>query len=173
MRHVSILLLLVMLGCNPSSKVLSSWKRADEGTKDYKKLMVMAIFPNMQVRATVEEALVRHLADYGIKSTVSYDLFPLAGKQEEFFAMAKDTAIVNSIKKNMKRRIVENGVEGLFMISLFDVEKSKEYHEDQVVVSGPAYGYYPGYYGAHPGGYYGSYYDYYAYSVGTVHSEGY
>ena len=133
----------------------------------------MAIFPNMQVRATVEEAMVSQLANYGIKSTVSYDYFPLAARQDEILAMAKDTAIVRQVKENMRRRIVEKGIEGLFMISLFDTEKEQEYHQENVTVVAPAYGYYPGYYGANPYNYYGSYYDYYAYNIGTVHTEGY
>lgn len=175
MRIITVLswVFLFSFGCSPSSKVLSSWKLPAEETKDYKKIMVMAIFPNMQVRATVEEAMVRQLANYGIKSTVSYDYFPLAARQDEILAMAKDTAVVRQVKENMRRRIIEKGVEGLFMISLFDVEKDQQYHEENVMVVGPAYGYYPSYYGATPVNYYGSYYDYYAYNVGTVHSEGY
>ena len=170
---VFIWALLFSFGCSPSSQVLSSWKHDAVQTKDYKKIMVMAIFPNMQVRATVEEAMVRQLANYGIKSTVSYDYFPLAARQDEILAMANDTAIVRQVKENMRRRIIEKGVEGMFMISLFDVEKTKEYHEENVTVIAPAYGYYPSYYGATPYNYYGSYYDYYAYNVGTVHTDGY
>jgi len=171
---IRLALLVLLISCESQSKILSSWKYPDSQPKDYQKLMVMAIFPSMQVRATVEDALVQNLAKQGITATVSYGLFPLAGKQKEIFELAKqDTSVINEMKRNMKEKIKREGIEGVFMISLFNKEVSQQYHENTYMSSAYAYGYYPAYYGGVPSGYTGSYYDYYMFNSGVVHREGY
>jgi hypothetical protein len=136
--------------------------------------MIVAMTPNLQTRVTIEEAVVRHLKSQGVHATIGYDLFPMAGKAKELLGMARDSAMVASMKNNVRKKIKDNGVDGLMIISAFDVQKTEQYHEDaSLTVVAPAYGYYPGYYGGNPYAYTGSYYDYYAYTAGTVHSEGY
>ena len=166
--------LFLVFSCTSSTKLMSSWKRDGAATKNFKKLMVVGMFPNLQTRITLEEAVVRHLKAQGVHATIGYDLFPMAGKAEELLAMARDSAMVASMKNNVQRKIKENGVDGLMMISAFDIQKTEQYNEGaSVTVVGPAYGYYPGYYGGNPYAYTGGYHDYYAYSAGTVHSQGY
>ena len=172
---LALSILLIATACTSSSKLISSWKDPEVQSASYKKLMVFAIFPNMQTRVMAEDAMVNHLKSEGISAIPSYRDFPLGGMAKQFLSMAKDSAMVASIKKNIKQKIDNQEADGLIFISAFDVQKTKEYHQgSSLTIAGPAYGYYPGYYGnAQPYGYRGSYYDYYAYAVGTVYGPGY
>jgi len=166
---------MIAVACSPSTRLISSWKSPEVESAKYDKLMVFAIFPNMQTRVIAEDAMIAHFKEKGIKAIPSYRDFPLGGMAKQFMGMEKDSAIVAGIKQNIKDKIAKQEADGLIFISAFDVQKTKEYHQgSSLTIAGPAYGYYPGYYGnAQPYGYRGSYYDYYAYAVGTVYGPGY
>lgn len=171
-----ILSMLFFVGCTSSSKLVGSWSGKDAEPKTYKKLVVMALFPDMKTRVAAEEAVVAQFQAKGIKARVSHDEFPMLGKADELMGMARDSAMIESLKQGFRKKVVDKGADAVLMISAFDVQKTKQYHSGgpSITIAGPAYGYYPnGYYaGAAP--YPGStYYDYYGYHVGTIQSAGY
>ena len=90
--------------------------------------------------------------------------------------MARDSATLENLKQGFRDKVKRKGADGLMIISAFDVQKTKEYHQGgpSLVVAGPAYGYYPNGYNseAAPFGR-ATYYDYYGYNVGAVQSKGY
>lgn len=169
--------LLMATGCGPSSKLVSSWSGDSAEAKKYHKLYVMAMFPKMETRVAIENAMVDALVAKGVRARVSYDEFPMAGKSKELMAMARDSAMVESLKQGFKDKVVKKEADGILMISAFDIEKTKEYHQGgpSITIAAPAYGSYPypGYGGSSSPYVYGTYYDYYAYNVATAHSEGY
>jgi hypothetical protein len=154
---------------------MSSWGNPEASQKNFQKLTVLAIFPNMQTRVAAEDALVSHLEAKGIKAYPSYRDFPLAGQAKQLMELARDTNMVKMIKQSFKKKISDKGIDALMFVNAYDVQKTKEYHQgSSLTIAAPAYGYYPGYYGnAYPTSYRGSYYDYYAYAVGTVYGKGY
>ncbi len=175
---VFIFSLLVAAGCGPSSTLMTSWSEDSAEAKKYHKLYVMAMFPNMETRVAVENAMVDALVAKGIRAMVSYDEFPMAGKSKELMEMARDSTMVEQLKHGFKDKIIKKEADALFMISAFDVQKTKEYHQGgpSITIAAPVYGNsypYPGYGGSSSPYAYGSYYDYYAYNVATAHSEGY
>ncbi|AEV33375.1 hypothetical protein [Owenweeksia hongkongensis] len=180
MRIITIFIftLLVATGCGPSSNLMSSWSGESEEAKKYHKLYVMAMFPNMETRVAVENAMVDALVAKGVRAMVSYDEFPMAGKAKELMGMARDSAMLESVKQSFKEKVIRKEADGIFMISAFDIQKTKEYHQGgpSITIAAPVYGNsypYPGYGGSSSPYAYGSYYDYYAYNVATAHSEGY
>src|SRR5690606_15675666 len=91
--------LLIAAGCTPSSKLVSSWSGDSAEAKKYHKLYVMAMFPQMETRVAVENAMVDALVAKGISARVSYDEFPMMGKTDELMAMARDSAMIESLKQ--------------------------------------------------------------------------
>lgn len=168
-------LFIALFSCSPSTRLVSAWKNPETQSQEFKELMVMAMFPNTQVRVTIEDALVEKLKAQGVAAKPSYADFPLAGMTKQLMGMAKDTNIVNQIKNGFRQKIEKSGIDGLMFVNAFHIEKDKEYHPgSSLSVVAPAYGYYPSYYGnVYPSAYRGSYYDYYGYAVGTVYGQGY
>lgn len=168
--------MLFITSCGSSSKLLTSWSSPQEEAKTYKKLLVMAVFPNMETRAAAENAMVEELNARGIRAKVTFDAFPMAGNTKELIGMARDSATLESLKQGFREKVKRKEADGLMIISAFDVQKTKEYHQGgpSLVVAGPAYGYYPNGYNseAAPFGR-ATYYDYYGYNVGAVQSKGY
>ncbi len=165
----------IAVSCSSSSSLTSAWSAPGIEAKDFQKLTVMAIFPDMQVRVMAEDALVNELAAKGIQAQPSYRVFPLAGQVKQLMGMARDSNVVKMIKNGIKQKILDQEIDGLIFLNAYNIEKTKEYHQgSSISIAAPAYGYYPGYYGnAYPSTYRGSYYDYYAYAVGTVYGKGY
>lgn len=175
---IFIFTLLVITACDPSSKLVNSWSEDSAEAKKYHKLYVMAMFPNMETRVAVENAMVDALVAKGVRARVSYDEFPMLGNSKELMAMARDSAMLEKIKQGFKDKVEKKEADALFMISAFDVEKTKEYHQGgpSITIAAPVYANsypYPGYGGSSSPYAYGSYYGYYAYNVATAHSEGY
>jgi uncharacterized lipoprotein YajG len=168
-------ILILVSSCSPSTSLTSAWNNPEQTNNTFEKLTVMAIFPDMHVRMTAEDALVKQLAAKGIKAFPSYDEFPLAGQTKQFIGLAKDSIMVNQLKTSFQQKIKEKGIDGLMIIKPFDVKTTQEYHQGPgFSIVAPAYGYYPVYYGNTGAiNYPGAYYDYYAYAVGTVYEPGY
>ena len=170
-----IFALLISTGCDPSSKLVSSWGADLPEGKSYKKLYVMAMFPNMETRVAVENSMVDVLVAKGIRARVSYDEFPMAGKADELMGMARDSAMIEKLMEGFKDKVVRKEADGLFIMSAFDVEQTEEYHQGgpSITIAAPAYATYPyaGYEGTSSP--YSTYYGYYGYNVATAHSEGY
>lgn len=179
MRVLSLFVIITLaISCTPSSKLVSSWSGDSAEAKKYHKLYVMAMFPKMETRVAIENAMVDALVAKGIRARVSYDEFPMMGKTNELMGMARDSAMIESLKQGFKDKVIRKEADAVFMISAFDVEKTKEYHQGgpSITIAAPVYGNsypYPGYGGSSSPYAYGTYYDYYAYNVATAHSEGY
>lgn len=166
---------LILTACSPSTKLVSSWSESGHEPHKFQKLMVMAVFPNMETRAAAENAMVDALVAKGVRAMVTYDAFPLAGNAKDLMEMARDSAQMEELKQGFREKVKRKGADGLMIISVFDVEKTKEYHQGgpTLVVGAPTYGYYSSGYGtaAAPFGQ-PTYYDYYGYNVAALHSQG-
>jgi hypothetical protein len=164
-KQVPVLLLLIsiVLGCTPSTKLTTSMKAPDVAPKQFNKLAILAFLPDISNRATVEAAVEEQLRAQGIKGSVTFDLFPLAGDKELIQKMGLDP---DSMKEIVRKKVTENAIDGLLTISLLDANREERYVEGSNFSVGvplnavdPAYGY--------------TYYDYYHYAYTTVSKPGY
>ncbi|NOR75261.1 MAG: hypothetical protein GQ525_08880 [Draconibacterium sp.] len=181
MRNLSIAFLLISIlfvSCGPSTKLVRSWANEEVDSKSYNKLAIVGLTPNASSRYLIERAIVKDLLASGIKAIPTYEIFPFAGKMNELGDLIKDK---EDLKNRVVKKVTENEIDALMIISIFDIEKEQRFVSDHNYGMGGA-GYYGspymtggmGYYGStYAVGGMGSYYNYYAYSVGTIYNEGY
>jgi len=138
----------------------------------YNKIGIGVLIPSTPKRIIVESALEEKFKEKGINAVATFNMFPLAGKAKEIIAMAKPTK--EEIRKVVDEGINKNNLDALMLVTLLDVKKEQRYVETSSVTIGmPGYGG-TGYYGnSYSDPYRSGYTDYYAYSVGTVYSNGY
>jgi len=160
--------------CGPSTKLVTSWANEEDTPKTYQKLAVLALTPNASNRYLIERAIVKDFKDDGIKAIPTYEIFPMAGRMTDLESLIGDA---DELIRMVVQKVTENHIDALMIISVFNIEKEQRYVNDHNYAMGGA-GYYGSpYYGG--AGYYGSphmagaYYNYYAYSIGTVYSQGY
>jgi len=166
----------LLAGCSPSTRLVSSWKPKEATAKNYNKLAVAVLFPSISNRMITEEALTVSLKARNIKAIQTFDTFPLAGKAKELLSMAKDP---EELKESVKQKVKDNNIDALMIVTLFDTKKEERYVEGSSFTLGGTGFYGNGYYGnsyygnlspRYPGG---SYYDYYTYSAYTMSNPGY
>ncbi|GAB1451497.1 hypothetical protein MASR2M47_15530 [Draconibacterium sp.] len=180
MKHLvkgSIILIsaIVMVACSTSTKLTSSWKNKDEGTKQFEKIAVVAISPDQSNRYLIERALVKDLTAQNLKAVPTYEIFPFAGKMGEIISKSENP---EALKERIKNKVTEQKIDALMIVALLDKEKEQRYVNNNNFYMGGT-----GYYGTPYMGTaavgigvpyaYGAYYNYYAYSVGTVYDAGY
>jgi hypothetical protein len=180
MKHLvkgSIILIsaIVMVACSTSTKLTSSWKNKDEGTKHFEKIAVVAISPSQSNRYLIERALVKDLTAQDLKAVPTYEIFPFAGKMGEVISKSENP---EALKERIKNKVNEHKIDALMIVALLDKEKEQRYVNNNNFYMGGT-----GYYGTPYMGTaavgigvpyaYGAYYNYYAYSVGTVYDAGY
>ena len=84
MRIIKTLLLLLLLfsltGCATVSMV-SSWKEQSATSKNYKKILVVGITENRQMRQVFEEVLAGEMSKKGVAATAGYTITGIEAKQ--------------------------------------------------------------------------------------------
>jgi hypothetical protein len=107
--------------------------------------------------------MVADFKDDGIKAIPTYEIFPMAGRIGGLGDMGNDP---ESLKKMVIKKVTDNNIDALMVISVFDVKKEQRYVNDRNYVMGGT-GYYGNPYMR------GAYYNYYSYSIGTIYNQGY
>jgi hypothetical protein len=162
------------VACGPSTKLLGSWTNKDELNNKYEKLAVAVLVPNNSPRYLMERAFVKDLKENDINATATYDIFPLAGKQDQLAELDED---LEARRERVKAKVQEHGIDALVIVTLLDTKKEQRYVNSQTYNMAGT-GYYGGY---GPGvglGYgspfmYGAYYNYYSYSAANMYQPGY
>lgn len=153
----------MFVSCGPSTKLVRSWVNEDESQNKYEKLAVVALTPNNSNRYLMERAIVADFKDDGIKAIPTYEIFPMAGRIGDLGEIEGNP---ESLKKMVIKKVKDNNIDALMVISVFDIEKEQRYVNDRDYVMGGT-----GYYGSPYMR--GAYYNYYAYSIGTMYNDGY
>jgi hypothetical protein len=138
----------LLMGCR-SSQITSSWKDSTRQTKDYSKIMVLALIgdPDRTVREKMEEHLADDLRDLGYTAvTASEEYGPKA------FEGLKEIDAVNLL--------AEKGIEAVITIVLLDKEKER-YYVPGIIHNSPN------------GLSYQRFWNYYSTMVGRVYAPGY
>jgi len=154
---------LLMSACGPTTKLLSSWTNENQTEHQFEKLAVAAIFPDNSNRYLTERALVDKLKENNISAIPTYEIFPLAGRVSEIQSLVNDS---EALRERVKQKVVENKIDGLIIITLFNLETEQRFVNDRDFSMGGT-GYYGNMYAT------GAYYNYYAYSIGTIYNNGY
>jgi hypothetical protein len=150
-RFVFALLLLVLAGCAPNTKITGSWKNPGLN-RNYHTVFVSALTGNAVVRSTIEQEMAKALSAKGLVPIKSIDIFPPG--------FLKDSVERGQVMKTIRKQKAD----AIMTISLQKKETESRY------VSGtyaPMSRY--DYYGSF-GGYYGYWYPN-AYSPGYYQQE--
>jgi hypothetical protein len=152
--HPPVFVFLFVLAACSATNMITSWKDQGVEPKKYQKIAVVALTPNMESRATVEEAVAGQLRAKGIKAYATFNTFPFAAKIGE---LDFDKA---TIEQKIREKINDNHFDALMTIVLLDKQKEQRYVEGtSISLAAPVYGY--------------PYYGYYSYAYTTVYSTGY
>lgn len=146
-------IVMVLISCSPSQKVLSSWVNKEElKGKKYSKVFVMALTQNQSSRTIVEFDLAATLKEHGYESVKSIDA--LAGSFKE---------TTQPTKEDILAKVRELNCDVIFTLSLLDSKTETRYVQGTSVYYAP----YPTY------GYYGGFGNYYGHYGPAVYSSGY
>lgn len=148
----SILFLLLTLGaCSPTVKVTGSWKTPTppEGKK-FKKLFILAITSNGELRSTLEHDLGEAATKRGYQILKSEDAFPPA-----------DTGNVVVKKEDILNKAREMGCDGILSFAVLSQSEQSRYVPGMYAYNPVAYGFYDMFAG------------YYTYMAPVVYSPGY
>ena len=77
---VVMALVLLLSGCNKSTKVISEWDAGRDATEKRERIAVVAMMPESLQRLTVEQEIVRVMREAGRNALVSSDIPGLTGK---------------------------------------------------------------------------------------------
>lgn len=145
-----LLVAIILQGCY-STDISASWMGDNHEPQKYKKLLVIGMSTNVAARATVEDELVYFMRLKGINAISASSVMP------------PDRAIVSEPHDVQKAKLVAEGFDGIFAISLLEKTESTKYVQGSSAYA-PATFY---------GGYYGSFYSYYPYMYSNVYQPGY
>src|SRR6185295_12038057 len=112
-----------LAACSTTTNMVASWKDQGAEPKKYQKVAVVALTPNMEGRATVEEAVAGQLRAKGIKAYATFNTFPFAGKIGE---LDFDKA---TIERKIREKINDNHFDALLTIVMLDKQKEERYVE--------------------------------------------
>lgn len=147
---------LAQLSCQ-STKLTNSWKRTEADAKSFKKLGVVMLSPKVSNKATIETELAELLREKGIKASTTYNIFPLAGKNDVIKQLDLDP---DQLKEYITKRVNKFEFDGLLIVSLLDKQQEEQYNRgSSVTLVAPAYSYY--------------YAGYYSYVTNAMYSPGY
>jgi hypothetical protein len=156
LKLITVLFFAALFAGCVATQLIGSQKTSDAAPKQYQKLGVVVLSPQMSNRATVEVAVAEAFRAKGVKAIATYDIFPMAGKIEEI----KQNMDQEAIQQKIRERVTANNLDALLIITLFD--KTKETHYVQgssFSISAPVYGF--------------PYYGYYGYAYSSVYDPGY
>jgi len=150
----SIILLIIVAvslqGCY-STSVSASWMSDNHDARNFKKLLVIGMSTNVAARATFEDELVYFMRLKGINAIAASSI------------MAPDRAALAQSEEEQKKRLVDNGFDGVFSISLLEKNNTTKYVAGTTTYAPVSF----------YGGYYGSYYSYNSHMYSNVYQPGY
>ena len=155
MKYIHTLVILMVAtvllqGCY-STSISASWMSEEHQPKNFKKLMVIGMSTNVAARATFEDELVYFLRMKGINAVAASSVMP------------PDRAIVSETPEVQKKRLVDEGFDGVFAISLLEKNNSTKYVSGTTAYAPMSF----------YGGFYGSFYSYYPHMYSNVYQPGY
>lgn len=121
--------LIIVAGCNPTSKITSSWKAENVQPKDYNKILVLGLMnvPDRTIREKMEEHLAGDLKTLGYNAVCACEVFD----PKAFNDMTEEAAI-NKLKNQ--------GIDAVLTVVLLDKQKERKYVPGNIYYS--PYGYY-------------------------------
>lgn len=152
LRSIVILLVVAvsLQGCY-STSVSASWMSDNHAARNFKKLLVIGMSTNVAARATFEDELVYFMRLKGINAIAASSV------------MSPDRAAVAESPEVQKKRLVANGFDGVFAISLLEKNNTTKYVAGTTTYAPVSF----------YGGYYRSYYSYNSYMYSNVYQPGY
>ena len=141
---------LYLQGCY-STNISASWMTENHSPQKYKKILVIGMSTNVAARATVEDELVYFMRLKGINAISASSVLP------------PDRSVVSEPREVQKKKLQENGFDGIFAISLLEKKESTKYVQGSSTYAPVSF----------YGGYYSSFYSYYPYMYGNVYQPGY
>jgi hypothetical protein len=145
-----ILLISLITGCSPSTKILGSWTSPSKPAGGYNNIFVTAITENLLARQEVENDIDEILKREGINAASSFEIIPPGFVPS---AATKDK-IINAIKAK--------GHDAALTVALLDQTTETRYVPGTAMYSPMVYG-----------GAYRSFYGYYSYYSPAMYTPGY
>ncbi|RAJ79149.1 hypothetical protein CLV59_106210 [Chitinophaga dinghuensis] len=145
------LVVLLLGACGTTVHMTGTWKATDAPAGGYHKILITSLSSNMGARQTIETDLAATLAQKGLVTGRSLDMFP------PNFDPKNEVS-----RKDMAEKIRAAGYTAILTTSLINKESETRYVPGTMM-----YAPYPAY------GWYGSFWGYYGYMYGTVYSPGY
>lgn len=147
---VGILVLAMVSGCSPSTKILGSWASPDKKAGGYTNIFVTAITENLLARQEVENDIDELLQKQGIAAVSSFEIIPPG-----FIPNANNKdEVVDAIKAG--------GHDAILTMALLDQTTETRYVPGSAMYAPMGYG--RGY---------GSFYGYYSYYSPAMYTPGY
>ncbi len=140
--------------CSSVTEVSGIWRKPAVSAKKFSKVAVLGVSGDIVKRAAVENAVVVQLKKLGINAVSGTNILP-----DSFIDSNADGKVDNEKKEAIQTKFKEQGVDGVFVISLMDVKESERYVPGSTYYT-PATGYYP-------------FYNYYSSTYNVVHTPGY
>ena len=163
MKNIAAVLFLsmFMFSCS-STNIISSWTNETYESQPYKKVLVLAVSEKLSDRTAFEGNLVKALREEGVNAFSSLSLFP------------KELSGTPPSKEVITAALVEQGVDGIFIISLADI-KEEERYVPPTTYTEPVrtYNNQPSYHHTDYPYYNTGYYNYYSTQYRTVTEPGY
>jgi hypothetical protein len=158
---------MIITSCSHTA-LLSTWHDVDEPAHTFDKLAIIALAESRVNRGSMENAMVKVFSEYGINAVSTMNIFP---NPTEFEGQNVDR---EAVEKEFKEKIEANGIDGIILIALLNVEEDEYYVEGSTQYVSGGYGGYPYRYPMHTNPYYGyNYYNYYSNYAVQVSTPGY
>ncbi len=143
--------LLVIAACSPQVQVTGFWKTPTPPVdKKFKKLFILAIVSNGEMRSTLEHDLSDAATKRGYEVLRSEEAFP-----------AKDTGLVVVTKEEILKKATEMGCDGILSFAVLSQSEQSRYVPGLYAYNPVSYGFYDMFAG------------YYSYMAPVVYSPGY
>lgn len=115
-RTLAIAVMVMMVGCANTTQLVSV-EKSDLAKTPYKKVMVLAITDNGQVRQVIEQGLASELDKAGVSNVVASLSMP----------GGLDTDKPDEIRAQAELAVKENGVDSVLVVSLLSAEVRQDY----------------------------------------------
>lgn len=138
---LAVLVIALFTSCAPSTQIVKTWSDPSlnaETVKTYKKVLVIAQMKDDSSRRIAEDKIAASSANGNFLQSYNY----IKSSQQE--------------TKLVVDNLLKDGIDGIILMRLTDIEKSTSYVPGTTYYGGWGYG--PGYYGGYGWGYGGAYY---------------
>ncbi|MEO8447057.1 MAG: hypothetical protein ABI528_06155 [bacterium] len=140
--------------CTSVTEISGTWKKPATASKKYSKIMVLGLSGEVVNRSAVENAIVAKLKTYGINAVAGTNILP-----DSFVDSDNNGKVDNENKDIFSAKLKDQGIDGVFTISLKDVKENERYVPGTTYYT-PSTVYYP-------------FYNYYWQTYNVVHTPGY